>query len=42
MIMSSGILSRRDFLKGICAGSLTLAGCGLHLADTRAAKKMKS
>lgn len=37
--MSSGILSRRDFLKGICAGSLTLAGCGSHLADTRAAKK---
>jgi len=37
--MSSGILSRRDFLKGICAGSLTLAGCGSNVVDTRAAKK---
>jgi len=37
--MSSGILSRRDFLKSICAGSLVLTGCGRQLAGTRGAKK---
>ncbi len=37
--MNSGILSRRGFLKGLCAGSLTLAGCGSQLAGTRGAGK---
>jgi hypothetical protein len=35
--MSSNILSRRDFLKGVCAGSLALAGCGSQLAGSRRA-----
>ena len=37
--MSSGILSRRGFLKGLCAGSLALAGCGSHLDGARGAGK---
>ena len=37
--MSSGILSRRGFLKGLCAGSLALAGCGRQSAGARGARK---
>jgi len=37
--MSSGILSRRGFLKGLCAGSLALAGCRSQLAGARGARK---
>ena len=37
--MNSGILSRRGFLKGLCAGSLALAGCGSQLAGNRGARK---
>ena len=37
--MSSGILSRRGFLKGLCAGSLAVAGCGSPLPGTGGARK---
>ncbi|MHC4584203.1 MAG: arylsulfatase [Planctomycetota bacterium] len=37
--MSSDILSRRDFLKGLCAGSLVFSGCGSHLGGARGAGK---
>jgi arylsulfatase A-like enzyme len=37
--MSSGIVSRRGFLKGLCAGSLALAGCGSELAGSRRVRK---
>jgi len=37
--MSSHILSRRDFLKCICAGSLTLAGCDSQMIGGPGAKK---
>lgn len=37
--MNSVILSRRGFLKGLCAGSLALVGCGSQLAGTRGARK---
>ncbi len=32
-------VSRRSFLKGLCAGSLALAGCGRQLAGARGASK---
>ena len=37
--MNSDILSRRGFLKGLCASSLTLAGCSSHLTGSRRARK---
>ncbi len=37
--MNSGVVSRRDFLKGLCAGSLAIAGCRPQLAGTRGAGK---
>ena len=37
--MSSSILSRRGFLKGLCAGSLALTGCGRPLAGAGGARK---
>jgi len=37
--MSSGIVSRRGFLRGLCAGSLALAGCGSQMTGTRGAGK---
>jgi len=37
--MNSGILSRRSFLKSLCAGSLALTGCGWQLAGARGTRK---
>ncbi|MBN1806267.1 MAG: arylsulfatase [Sedimentisphaerales bacterium] len=37
--MSSGILSRRNFIKGLCAAPLLLSGCGSHLLNTAGAGK---
>ena len=37
--MSSDILSRRGFLKGLCVGPLALAGCSSYLAGASGARK---
>jgi len=37
--MNSHILSRRDFLKGICVGSLILVGYGSQVTGGLGAKK---